>query len=196
MTLKQTRLVTIDVARLTQFYENVSQSKAEVLNRSYVQFQNEACKGLAIVELASTRAYGEDVAESGANRSVILDFEVDNVDAEYERLQESVSDWVTPPKVMPWGARAIVFRDPDGNLVNMYSHPYVLASVTSLCADAATGRAPCSSEASTTQPASVAARRSVSARRLADQGLPIGDLVPSTDAFSSRHSRRYEIYVS
>jgi uncharacterized glyoxalase superfamily protein PhnB len=75
------------------------------------------------VELASTRAYGEDVAESGANRSVILDFEVDNVDAEYERLQESVSDWVMPPKVMPWGARAIVFRDPDGNLVNMYSHP-------------------------------------------------------------------------
>jgi uncharacterized glyoxalase superfamily protein PhnB len=123
MTLKQTRLVTTEVARLTRFYENVSQSKAEVLNSSYVQFQDEACKGLAIVELASTRAYGEGVAESGANRSVILDFEVDNVDAEYERLQESVSDWVMPPKVMPWGARAIVFRDPDGNLVNMYSHP-------------------------------------------------------------------------
>jgi predicted enzyme related to lactoylglutathione lyase len=123
MTLKQTRLVTIDVAKLTRFYENVSQSKAEVLNSSYVQFQDEACKGLAIVELASTRAYGEGVAEPGANRSVILDFEVDNVDAEYERLQESVGDWVMQPKVMPWGARAIVFRDPDGNLVNMYSHP-------------------------------------------------------------------------
>jgi uncharacterized glyoxalase superfamily protein PhnB len=73
------------------------------------------------VELASTRACGEGVAESGANCSVILDFEVDNVDAEYERLQESVSDWVMQPKVMPWGA--IVFRDPDGNLINMYSHP-------------------------------------------------------------------------
>jgi predicted enzyme related to lactoylglutathione lyase len=123
MTLKQTRLVTTEVARLTRFYENVSQSKAEVLNSSYVQFHNEACEGLAIVELASTRAYGEGVAEAGANRSVILDFEVDNVDAEYERLQESVSDWVMAPKVMPWGARAIVFRDPDGNLINMYSHP-------------------------------------------------------------------------
>ena len=123
MTLKQTRLVTTDVATLTRFYETVSQSKAEILNSSYVQFQNEACKGLAIVELASTRAYGEDVAEAGANRSVILDFEVDNVDAEYKRLQENVSDWVMAPKVMPWGARAIVFRDPDGNLVNIYSHP-------------------------------------------------------------------------
>jgi uncharacterized glyoxalase superfamily protein PhnB len=123
MTLKQTRLVTTNVSKLTRFYESVSQSKAEVLNSSYVQFQNEACEGLAIVELASTQAYGDDVAEAGANRSVILDFEVADVDAEYERLQESVSDWVMPPKVMPWGARAIVFRDPDGNLVNMYSHP-------------------------------------------------------------------------
>jgi uncharacterized glyoxalase superfamily protein PhnB len=123
MTLKQTRLVTTDVAKLTRFYENVSQSKSEILNARFVQFQNEACKGLAIVALESTRAYGEDVAEAGANRSVILDFEVDDVDAEYERLQESVSDWVMPPKIMPWGARAIVFRDPDGNLVNLYSHP-------------------------------------------------------------------------
>jgi predicted enzyme related to lactoylglutathione lyase len=123
VTLKQTRLVTTDMAKLTRFYETLSQSNAEILNSSFVQFQSEACRGLAIVELVSTQAYGEGVAESGANRSVILDFEVDNVDAEYERLQESVSDWVMPPKVMPWGARAIVFRDPDGNLVNMYSHP-------------------------------------------------------------------------
>ena len=123
MTLKQTRLVTIDVAKLTRFYESVSQAKAEVLSSGYAQFHNEPCKGLAIVELASTQAYGDGVAEAGANRSIILDFEVDNVDAECERLQQSVSDWVMPPKVMPWSARATVFRDPDGNLVNMYSHP-------------------------------------------------------------------------
>ena len=123
MTLKQTRLVTTDVAKLTRFYESVSQSKAEIVSNDYVQFQSKACEGLAIIEQALTQAYGEGGAEAGANRSVILDFEVDNVDAEYERLQESVSNWVMPPKVMPWGARAIVFRDPDGNLVNMYSHP-------------------------------------------------------------------------
>ena len=123
MTLKQTRLVTTDVAKLTRFYESVSQAKAEILSSSYAQFQNEPCEGLAIVDQASTQAYGDGVAEAGANRSVILDFEVADVDAEYERLQESVSDWVMPPTVMPWGARAILFRDPDGNLVNMYSRP-------------------------------------------------------------------------
>ncbi|WP_256366595.1 hypothetical protein [Methylocapsa sp. S129] len=32
MTLKQTRLVTTDVAKLTRFYETVSQSKAEILS--------------------------------------------------------------------------------------------------------------------------------------------------------------------
>src|ERR1700676_259873 len=109
MTLKQTRLVTTDVAKLTRFYESVSQSKADIISSGYVQFQSAAFEGLSIVKLASTRAYRGRVAESGANRSVILDFEVNNVDAEYERLQESVSDWVMPPKVMPWGARAIVF---------------------------------------------------------------------------------------
>jgi uncharacterized glyoxalase superfamily protein PhnB len=123
MSLKQTRLVTTNVAKLTQFYESVSQAKAEVLSNGYAQFQNEPCKGLAVVELTSTQAYGDGVAEAGAKRSVILDFEVVDVDAEYERLQEIVSDWVMAPKVMPWGARAIVFRDPDDNLVNIYSHP-------------------------------------------------------------------------
>jgi len=109
------------VATLTRFYESVSQATAEVLSSDYAQFQNEPCKGLAIIAQATTQAYG--VAEAAANRSVILDFEVDDVDAEYERLQDIVSDWVMPPKLMPWGARAIVFRDPDGNLVNMYAHP-------------------------------------------------------------------------
>ena len=123
MTFKQTRLVTTNVATLTRFYETVSQAKAELLSSDYAQFQNEPCKGLAIIAQATTQAYGDGVAEAAANRSVILDFEVENVDAEYERLQQSVTDWVMAPKVMPWGARAIVFRDPDGNLINMYSHP-------------------------------------------------------------------------
>jgi len=123
MTFKQTRLVTTNVATLTRFYESVSQATAEVLSSDYAQFQNEPCKGLAIIAQATTQAYGEGVAVAAANRSVILDFEVTDIDAEYERLQDIVSDWVMPPKLMPWGARAIVFRDPDGNLVNMYAHP-------------------------------------------------------------------------
>jgi uncharacterized glyoxalase superfamily protein PhnB len=77
----------------------------------------------SIVDPAEIQAYGAGVVEPGADRSAILDFEVSNVDAEYERLQESVSDWVMPPTMQPWGARAILFRDPDGNIVHMFSNP-------------------------------------------------------------------------
>ena len=44
-----------------------------------------------------------------------------DVDAQYIRLQESVSEWVQPPTNQPWGNRAMLFRDPDGNLVNMFT---------------------------------------------------------------------------
>ena len=123
MAFKQTRVVTADVAKLTRFYESVSQARASALSSGYVEFQSAPCEGLAIVDLAEIRSYGKGVVEPGANRSVILDFEVANVDAEYERLLDSVSDWVMLPTVQPWGARAIQFRDPDGNLVNMFSYP-------------------------------------------------------------------------
>jgi predicted enzyme related to lactoylglutathione lyase len=123
MTLKQTRLVTADVPRLTRFYETVSQANAAVISNGYVEFQREPCEGLAIVDPAAIQAYGAGVVEPGANRSAILDFEVADVDAEYARLQDSVTDWVMPPTVQPWGARAILFRDPDGNLVHLFSNP-------------------------------------------------------------------------
>jgi hypothetical protein len=32
-----------------------------------------------------------------------------------------VHDWVQAPTTMPWGNRSILFRDPDGNLVNLFT---------------------------------------------------------------------------
>jgi hypothetical protein len=121
MTLKQTRLVITDVAKQTRFYESVSQSKAEIVGNDYVQFQSKACEGLAIIEQALTQAYGEGVAEAGANRSVILDFEVDDVDAEYERLQASVSDWVMAPRRLA-GHR---LRSSDRRSPAVYRHVFL-----------------------------------------------------------------------
>jgi hypothetical protein len=39
MNLKQSRLVTEDVQRLTRFYEGITGAKAEVLSSGYVEFQ-------------------------------------------------------------------------------------------------------------------------------------------------------------
>ncbi len=51
----------------------------------------------------------------------IIEFKVDDVDVDYARLKPIVSDWVQEPTTMPWGNRSILFRDPDGNLVNYFT---------------------------------------------------------------------------
>jgi uncharacterized glyoxalase superfamily protein PhnB len=45
------------------------------------------------------------------------------VDLERTRLDGIVSDWILEPKTQPWGNRTMMFRDPDGNPVNVFSRP-------------------------------------------------------------------------
>lgn len=37
------------------------------------------------------------------------------------RLKTLVREWVLTPTTMPWGNRSMLFRDPDGNLVNLFA---------------------------------------------------------------------------
>lgn len=50
-------------------------------------------------------------------------FEVDNVDDEYERLEnlDIKIEFTSEPRTYPWGARAFGFKDPDGNNINFLS---------------------------------------------------------------------------
>lgn len=67
---------------------------------------------------------GVEVARYESNRSVILEFRVDDVDAEYRRIADLVAPaLVQAPTTMPWGNRSLLFRDPDGNLVNLFTPP-------------------------------------------------------------------------
>nr|WP_294317660.1 VOC family protein [uncultured Chryseobacterium sp.] len=46
----------------------------------------------------------------------------DDVDREFERLKKDLSsDLIQEPTVMPWGNKSLLFRDPDGNLVNFFT---------------------------------------------------------------------------
>lgn len=121
MNLKQTRLVTNDVQKLMEFYERLTGATAEVVSSGYVEFQRSPCAGLAITSAAAAEIYGEGVLSSAANRSLVLDFEVKDVDAHYTRLKERIGEWIQPPTDLPWGNRAMLFRDPDDNLVNMFA---------------------------------------------------------------------------
>jgi uncharacterized glyoxalase superfamily protein PhnB len=43
------------------------------------------------------------------------------VDAEYARVRDVVPEVVQAPTAQPWGNRSLLFRDPDGNLVNFFT---------------------------------------------------------------------------
>jgi len=55
----------------------------------------------------------------------MLEFVVGDVDAERRRLDTLVTDWAQQPTDQPWGNRSMLFRDPDGNLINFFTitHP-------------------------------------------------------------------------
>jgi catechol 2,3-dioxygenase-like lactoylglutathione lyase family enzyme len=118
--LQSTCLITADVRRLAEFYEPLLNRKANWSGEDYAEFPTRAGV-LAIFSAAAQEKYIPSSAEPATNRSVILEFKVADVDAEYRRLQPLVWTWVKPPTTQPWGTRSIYFRDPDGNLVDLYS---------------------------------------------------------------------------
>lgn len=120
MKFVSTRIITADVSRLVAFYEMVTETAAAWGNELFAEIPTPVGV-LAIGSEMTVPLFGPGSAEPAANRSVIIEFIVDDVDAEYERLRGSVGDVVTPPTTMPWGNRALLFRDPDGNLVNLFT---------------------------------------------------------------------------
>lgn len=120
MKFVSTRIITADVNRLVDFYEMVAQASAVWGNELFAEIPTPVGT-LAIGSDKTVPLFGDGSAEPGTNRSAILEFIVDDVDAEYERLRGRLAQVVTEPTTMPWGNRALLFRDPDGNLVNLFT---------------------------------------------------------------------------
>lgn len=119
MNFASVRVITDDVDRLVEFYEEVLGITAERPAPVFAELVLPSCT-LAIGHSQTVPLFGVCSAVAADNRSVILEFRVHDVDAEYKRLKPVVDDWVKEPTTMPWGNRAILFRDPDGNLINLF----------------------------------------------------------------------------
>jgi predicted enzyme related to lactoylglutathione lyase len=122
MNLYDVRTVTADVARLVRFYEQVTGIIATQLDPGeYVEFRTVGGV-LAISSQRKVDARSPGAAVPAANRSAIVDFRVADVDRERVHIAPIVPEVVLEPTDQPWGNRAMLFRDPDGNLVNFF-HP-------------------------------------------------------------------------
>jgi catechol 2,3-dioxygenase-like lactoylglutathione lyase family enzyme len=118
MRFASVRLITDDVARLVAFYEQATGIEARWATEQFAELVGPSCT-LAIGGVQTMALFGTAAAVPAANRTAILEFLVDDVDQAYERL--SGLELVQPPTTMPWGNRSLLFRDPDGNLVNFFT---------------------------------------------------------------------------
>lgn len=114
------RIITADVARLVDFYERVTGVPAAWSTPDFAEVRAGSAT-LAIAGVRTVALFAPGAARPSANGSVIVEFLVDDVDAVHRRLTGFVADFVTEPTTMPWGNRSLLLRDPDGNLINVFT---------------------------------------------------------------------------
>jgi catechol 2,3-dioxygenase-like lactoylglutathione lyase family enzyme len=117
--LKGICLVTPDVAKLRQFYRAVLQMEAEG-DDTFTAFHVSGITFSLFNEQEMERMAPNSMAGAGRGGTVI-EFQVQDVDREYERLAQMNVQIAKPPTTQPWGLRSVWFRDPDGNLVNFFA---------------------------------------------------------------------------
>jgi uncharacterized glyoxalase superfamily protein PhnB len=118
MKLASVRLIAADIKVMVAFYEMVTCTPAQWLAPVFAEIVTPSAT-LAIGALATVDLFMEGSAEAGKNRTAILEFQVEDIDAEYERLKGQV-DILRGIQMMPWGNRTFQFRDPEGSLVGFY----------------------------------------------------------------------------
>lgn len=114
-------LVTRDVPQLATFYRAVLQREPEG-DDAHADFILEG-GGLAIFSVQGMEDMAPGSMAGARAGACVLMLEVEDCDAEYCRLTSAGVPVVKPPATYPWGARSAWFRDPDGNIVDVYSRP-------------------------------------------------------------------------
>lgn len=120
MKLVSIRLITDDIQQMAGFYQRVLEIEPNWANADFAELTTP----VGTLAIGSTRTVGlfaPGSARPADNHTAIIEFMVPDVDAEYQRLRETVDSFVNEPTTMPWGNRSLLLRDPDGNLVNLFT---------------------------------------------------------------------------
>ena len=118
MKFASTRLIAADIKSMVAFYEMVTGLSAEWLAPVFAEIVTPAAT-LAIGAAETVALWKPGSAEPGANRTAYIEFQVEDIDSEYERLKGKVQ-LVHELKMMPWGNKTFQFRDPEGTAVSLY----------------------------------------------------------------------------
>ncbi|SHF12174.1 VOC family protein [Chryseobacterium sp. OV279] len=122
MNLVSIRIITAQIESLVKFYEQITGVPAIQYTPDFAELKTST----ATLAIGSTKTLqffgGESVAQPAENRTAIIEFMVEDVDQEFNRLKNVLSPYIVQePTTMPWGNKSLLFRDPDGNLVNFFT---------------------------------------------------------------------------
>jgi catechol 2,3-dioxygenase-like lactoylglutathione lyase family enzyme len=112
-------LVTRDVLRLRSFYATILQVEAEG-DETFTMLSTQGAALSIFAEEGMELMVPGSMQDSGCGRYT-LEFEVEDVDREFERLKALDVIFVKPPTTQTWGRRSVWFRDPDGNIINFFA---------------------------------------------------------------------------
>ena len=121
MSFASVRIITDDLEGMVAFYERVTGQPAERPAPVFAQFSGPG--GTLAIASTATVAMLSGALTPATSRSVLIEFEVADVDGDFAGLQLGSDDVVLEPTTMPWGNRSALVRDPDGNVVNLFSRP-------------------------------------------------------------------------
>ncbi|AZA83157.1 glyoxalase [Chryseobacterium lactis] len=120
MKLTSLRIITKDIKQSVEFYEKAIGLTAQWYTEDFAELS----AGTITIAIGSTRTlkmFGENMADSTGSTNIIIEFLVSDVDKEYERIKTITEDIAQEPTTMPWGNRSLLFRDPEGNLINFFT---------------------------------------------------------------------------
>lgn len=128
MKLSNIRLLVTDFDNCYAFYHEILDLECSwgKPGENYASFNIGIPSGLAIfkAELMSDASIGITGADKtpATNDKAVVVFEVENVDQLFDQLKHKGIASLTAPKDMAaWGIRVIHFRDPENNLIEVFS---------------------------------------------------------------------------
>ncbi len=122
MNFTSVRMITRDIEPIVQFYEKITGAVIVMYTPDFAELKTPSAT-LAIGSVNTLALFGDTkIAEPATNNSIILEFMVPDVDQRYSQIADLINgSLVQAPTTMPWGNRSLLFRDPDGNLVNFFT---------------------------------------------------------------------------
>ncbi|MGC1494460.1 MAG: VOC family protein [Sulfitobacter sp.] len=115
-----TVIIVRDMAAMRRFYEDVlCFALARVLSENWIEYQI----GATILALSNPGLTASDAPTPKASAALQLAFKVplDTVDACAAELSDQGITILSPPTNRDFGHRTLFFRDPDGNLIEIFA---------------------------------------------------------------------------